>query len=79
MTSVEHFAPSHTTTGASTIQKFTVRIRTFLRSRSDARRTEAAVRDLSDHIKRDIGLNGAHNASSGFVTEFRHISSLYAW
>lgn len=79
MANAEQFASAQTESGASASQTIADKIGAFFLVRADIRRTEMAVRELSDHVKRDIGLNVAPNTRSDFDAELRRIRSHYAW
>jgi hypothetical protein len=79
MANAEHYASTQSVSGGSVSQWTLAGIVGVFRSRADARRSERAVRDLSDHIKRDIGLNGGRVANNDLDAELRHIMSYNAW
>ena len=79
MANAENFAPTPAFSNTMKTTGFAARIAGFFRNRADAAKTRRAIRDLDDHIRRDIGLIGQHERSPDFDTELRRIRSSYAW
>ena len=79
MANAENFAPPPAFSKTTKTTGLAARITGFFRNRANAAKTERAVRNLDDHIRRDIGLIGKYERSTDFDAELRRIHSSYAW
>ena len=79
MSNAEQFAPLPASSSKTAFESLAGRVAGIFRKRAEAARTRRAVRDLDDHIRRDIGLTGKYERSPDFDAELRRIRSSYAW